>query len=368
MRQYFHFSPAVLGLVPLLAIVAGCSVLGSRQAMMPATTTASSVARGSGGGFNGKGDILIADQWNNRIVEVDKHHHVVWQFGDESAKAGPKSVVGPNDAERYGDLTLIAGTGLPSGTIPACSKKPCQDNRVFVVDKAGKIVWQYGKTGMPGSKPGLLNAPVSATHLANGDVLVTDQGNQRVIEISQSKHIVWQYGTTGKSGSGPNELRDPNSAEMLSNGDVLIADESNNRVIEVSQAGSIVWRYGSPKDKKLLNGVGFASRLPNGNTLVTDSGHSRIVEVSSTGNVVWSFATNKQHGSISSPQPSHAVRLKNGNTLVSNQIDNTVLEVNRAGTIVWQQGKTAIPGTKFNELNWPYDAKRIGDFTGLTPP
>lgn len=334
--------------------------------MVPAAVAVSSAARG--GGFNGTGDILIADQWNNRIIEVDKHHHVVWQFGDGSAKAGSKSVVGPNDAERYGDLTLVAGTGLPSGTIPACSKKPCQDNRVIVVDKAGKIVWQYGKTGVPGSKPGLLNAPVSAVHLANGDVLVTDQGNQRVIEISQSKNIVWQYGTTGKAGSGPNELRNPNSAEMLSNGDVLIADESNNRVIEVSQAGSIVSHYGSPKDKKLLNGVGFASRLSNGNTLITDSGHSRIVEVSSTGSVVWSFLTNKQHGSIRSPQPSHAVRLKNGDTLISNQIDNTVLEVNSAGTIVWQQGKTSIPGTKFDELNWPYDAKRIGDFTGLTPP
>ncbi|HZZ00417.1 MAG TPA: hypothetical protein VFE36_12680, partial [Candidatus Baltobacteraceae bacterium] len=318
--------------------------------------------------FNGKGDVLIADQWNNRIVEVDKGHHIVWQFGSGSAKAGPASVVGPNDAERYGDLTLIAATGLPAGTIPACSKKPCQDNRVIVVNKAGKIVWQYGKTGIPGSKPGLLNAPVSAVHLKNGDVLVTDQGNQRVVEISMSKRIVWQYGTTAKSGAGPNELKDPNSAQMLSNGNVLIADESNNRVIEVTNAGKIVWQYGKPKDTKLLNGVGFASRLPNGNTLVTDSGHSRIVEVSSTGSVVWSFVTNKQSGSIGSPQPSHAVRLKNGNTLIANQIDNEVIEVDNAGHIVWQQGKVAKSGTKFDELNWPYDAKRIGDFTGLTPP
>lgn len=366
MRSSFHFSPAILGIAPLFALVAGCSASATRQTMMPAAAESSPLARS--GGFNGSGDVIIADQWNNRIIEVDKHHRIVWQFGDESADAGPKSVVGPNDAERYGDLTLVAGTGLPSGTIPACSKHACQDNRVIVVNKAGKIVWQYGKTGVPGSKPGLLNAPVSAVHLANGDVLVTDQGNQRVIEISKSKNIVWQYGTTGKAGAGPNELKDPNSAEMLSNGDVLIADESNNRVIEVSQAGNIVWRYGSPKDKRLLDGVGFASRLANGNTLITDSGHSRIVEVSSTASVVWSFMTNKQHGSIGSPQPSHAVRLKNGDTLISNQIDDTVLDVNAAGTIVWQQGKTALPGTKFDELNWPYDAKRIGDFTGLTPP
>lgn len=291
MRSSFHFSPAILGIAPLFALVAGCSVSATRQTMMPAAAESSPSARS--GGFNGSGDVLIADQWNNRIIEVDKHHRIVWQFGDESADAGPKSIVGPNDAERFGDLTLVAGTGLPSGTIPACSNHACQDNRVIVVNKAGKIVWQYGKTGVPGSRPGLLNAPVSAVHLANGDVLVTDQGNQRVIEISKSKNIVW---------------------------------------------------------------------------LITDSGHSRIVEISSTGSAVWSFMTNEQRGSIGNPQPSHAVRLKNGDTLISNQIDDTVLDVNAAGTIVWQQGKTALPGTKFDELNWPYDAKRIGDFTGLTPP
>lgn len=365
MRKRFYFSLPFLAL-PLVALLAACSAGGTRQAMVPSAPMSSALARSDG--FNGKGDILIADQWNNRIVEVDKHHHIVWQFGDESAVAGPKSVVGPNEAERYGDLTLVAGTGLPPGTIPACSKKPCQDNRVIVVNKAGTIVWQYGKTGVPGSKAGLLNAPVGAVHLANGDVLVTDQGNQRVIEIDKSKNIVWQYGTTGKPGAGPNQLRDPNSAEMLTNGDVLIGDESNNRVIEVSKAGAIVWSYGKPKDTKLLEGVGFANRLDNGNTLITDSGHSRIVEIDSTGTVVWSYLTNKQKGSITAPQPSHAVRLKNGNTLISNQIDNNVVEVDKAGSVVWQQGKVAIPGTKFNELNWPYDAKRIGDFTGLTPP
>jgi hypothetical protein len=167
-------------------VLSACSTPGSRQAMLP-TAPNSPAAAARSSGFNGAGDILIADQWNNRIVEVDKHHHIVWQFGDESAVAGPRSVVGPNEAERYGKLTLIAGTGLPAGTIAACSKKPCQDNRVIVVNQAGKIVWQYGKAGVPGSKPGLLNAPVGALHLSNGDVLVTDQGTQRVIEISPAK-------------------------------------------------------------------------------------------------------------------------------------------------------------------------------------
>jgi hypothetical protein len=349
----------------LCMLVAGCSGAGYRPPMPPAeqpNANPQSLASQS------SGDIVIADQWNNRVIEVNRDHGEVWHFGDGSAVAGPNSVVGPNDAERYGKLTLIAGSGLPAGTIRACGAKPCQDNRVLVVDDAGKIVWQYGKAGVPGSGPGLLNVPVGAIHLPNGDVMVTDQGNARVIEITPKKEIVWQYGMTGKPGAGPNQLNNPNSAEVLSNGHILIADENNNRILEVTKAKQIVWSYGSAKDTKTLNICAFASRLPNGNTLFVDSGHNRVVEINMAKKIVWSYITNKQPGSISAPQTAHAVRLKNGDTLISNQIDEQVIEVNMAGRIVFQQGKIAKPGRGFDELNWPYDAKVIGDFTGLTPP
>jgi len=35
---------------------------------------------------------------------------------------------------------------------------------------------------------------------------------------------------------------------------------------------------------------------------------------------------------------------------------------------VFQQGVLNVPDDGFNQLNGPHDAKRIGDFTGLTPP
>ena len=62
------------------------------------------------------GNIIIADQYNNRVIEVDRAtHQVVWTFGDGSDIAGPHSVVGVNDVERIGPLTLISGTGTPPG-------------------------------------------------------------------------------------------------------------------------------------------------------------------------------------------------------------------------------------------------------------
>jgi hypothetical protein len=322
------------------------------------------------GEFNEFGNILVADQFNNRIVEIDRAHHVVWSFGDGSPVAGPHSIVGPNDVERVaGGRTLIAGTGTPSGADPSCTDpNGCADNRVILVDRDGAIVWQYGSAGVTGSGANQLNTPVQATALPNGDVLVTDQGNERVIEITPSHKIVWQYGTTGVIGAGANQLSNPNSAELLPNGHILIADENNNRVIEVNRAGAIVWQYGDPADTATLNGAAFASRLPNGHTLITDSNNNRIIEVTKDKNVVFTYATNTRPGSNPNPLPTRAVRLFNGDTLISDQFNDQVIEVDKAGKIVFSQGAIDTDGSGPNQLNAPYDAKVIGDYTGLTFP
>jgi hypothetical protein len=141
----------------------------------------------------------------------------------------------------------------------------------MIVDQARAIIWQYGKAGVTGSGPNELNTPVQNTFLTNFDVLITDQGNQRVIEVNPlTNKIVWQYGRTGAAGCGTNELNSPNSAELPANGHILIADEANNRVIEVNRDKAIVWSYGSCTGSE-LSGAAFASRLPNGQTLITDS-------------------------------------------------------------------------------------------------
>jgi hypothetical protein len=320
-----------------------------------------------GNNFNTPGNILISDQYNNRLIEVNPNNHrIIWRFGNGSSVAGPHSVVGVNDAQRVGPFTLVAGTGVPAGAEPTCPNG-CADNRVMLVDPGKQIIWQYGQAGITGSGPNQLNTPVQNTWLPNGHILVTDQGNMRVIEITLDKQIVWQYGQTGVSGDGHNQLNNPNSAELLTNGHILIADENNNRVIEVNRSKNIVWSYGCSTCTQ-LNGAAFASRLHNGHTLISDSNNNRIVEVNQAGDVVWTYVTNDRQGSVSSPLPTRAVRLRNGNTLISDQNNMQVIEVNRDKQIVWSQGVVAVPADTFNRLNGPYDAKVIGDYTGLTPP
>jgi hypothetical protein len=322
------------------------------------------------------GHILISDQYNNRVIEVDvMTHKVVWSFGNGSDIPGPHSVVGVNDAERVSDATLISGTGIPpsSPPLPGCSDpiNGCADNRVFFVSRHGRIFWQYGQAGVTGAGPNELNTPVQAlftsTFMGHSGfyVLIADQGNQRIIVVNKKGDIVWQYGTTGVSGSGPNQLDSPNSGEILENGNILIADENNNRVIEVKPNGMLVKTFTASNS---LGAAAFASRLPNGHTLISDAGNNRIVEVDKTDNVVWQYVTNTGANSNPNPQPTRGIRLRNGNTIISDQYNNRVIEVTPGGKIVFQQGKTNVMGSGFNRLNGPYDAKKIGDFTGLTPP
>jgi len=333
-----------------------------------ALLTACSVsALAQGDDFNTRGNILISDQFNNRVIEVNpENHKVVWHFGNGSSVAGPHSVVAVNDAQRVAFLTLIAGTGAPAGSEPTCPNG-CPDNRVMLVDPEGNIIWQYGHAGVTGSGPDQLNTPVQNTWLPNYHVLITDQVNERIIEVTLDKKIVWQYGQTGVSGAGFNQLNNPNSAELLRNGHILIADENNNRVIEVNRHHHIVWSYGCATCTQ-LSGAAFASRLRNGNTLITDSNNNRILEVDKTGNVVFTYQTNTRPGSIASPLPTRAVRLRNGNTLISDQFNMQVIEIDPKQNIVFTQGTIAVAGTGFDMLNAPYDAKVIGDYTGLTPP
>lgn len=305
------------------------------------------------GGFNQHPNVLISDQFNNRVIEVDRHKNIVWQFGTgnpSDCAPGPGHIIAPNDAERLGDgLTLIPGTGTST----------CPDNRVIVVNQSGRIVWQYGKAGVAGSSQGLLNVPVFAIQLPNHDIMIVDQANNRVIEVNKDKQIVWSYGPT----KGPGALNNPNSAELLPNGHVLIADENNNRVIEITRSGSIVWQFSQG-----LNIVAFASRLPNGNTLITDSGNNRVIEVTPAGKMVFHYSTNQGGQSNANPNPTGAVLLNDGEFSIADQFNDRVFILSSDKRIEFQYGMTNVVGNGPDQLNAPYSAVVIGDYTGVTPP
>jgi hypothetical protein len=78
-------------------------------------------------------------------------------------------------------------------------------------DRRGLIRWRYEQKA--GDPP--LDHPSLATPLPNGDVLLNDDNNDRVIVIDpRTDSIVWQYGHTRTPGRSPGYVNDPDGLDL----------------------------------------------------------------------------------------------------------------------------------------------------------
>ena len=157
-------------------------------------------------------------------------------------------------------------------------------------------------------------------------------------------------------------------------------------VVEAIIAARIVVESGQRAGGTILGTVTLyrEDTLDNGDTLLTDAGNSRAVEVDANDVVVWQYVTDTDPLSVASPSPTRAVRLRNGDTLISDQFNNRVIRVSPAMHIVASYGLPLAGGpvdpfpfgnnvgydlqTTQKGLYSPYDAKVVGDYTGLTAP
>jgi hypothetical protein len=200
------------------------------------------------------------------------------------------------------------------------------DASIMEVNPAGEIVWQF---------VGELAFPHSAERLPNGDTLISDTSNDRVIRVNTAGEIVWtsddwvQGSGTLSDGS---HLKYPNDAELLDNGNLLITDRNNDRVIEVDETGNIVWLYDQ------LTRPHNGDRLPDGNTMIANSEENLVIEVNPAGEVVWSFG-----GDDILDWPRDADRLASDNTLITSSRQHRVLEVDPNGRVIWAFDRLAIP-------------------------
>jgi outer membrane protein assembly factor BamB len=85
-----------------------------------------------------------------------------------------------------------------------------QPGAIMEFDAHGKVLWRYSPSGRD-----QLNHPSLALPLPNGDVLVNDDYNHRVIVVDpKTNRIVWQYGHTGVSGTAPGYLSIPDGVDL----------------------------------------------------------------------------------------------------------------------------------------------------------
>ena len=192
--------------------------------------------------------VVITDQDRNRVVTIDKETSKIdWKYGDPLYREGNgyNQLRSPEDAEKIPERSeyIIADKG---------------NNRVIIVDSNNNnILWELGSD--------VLKSPMDIQYLAETDqILITDGGNHRVILVDRAtKSILWQFGKTGIADSGGVGLKLPDDADLITDSqNVIISDAGNERIVEVNPAGQIVWQY-----HRRLKGLRDADRIEQGRTL-----------------------------------------------------------------------------------------------------
>ncbi|RZK25579.1 MAG: hypothetical protein EOO43_05150 [Flavobacterium sp.] len=181
------------------------------------------------------GNILISDSGNHRVIEVNKAGNIVWSCDQYMDK--------PVHATRLANgNTLVTDSGY---------------SRIVEIDYRGKVMWWFagpqGNTSAGGgNSSGIGNINPNST---NNDQTSDFDDSERDTGISSARtsntakkatinSTVNAYGDEETPAAPGNTLLFPRSAVRLENGNTLIADTGNNRIVEISKDKKVVWELG----------------------------------------------------------------------------------------------------------------------------
>jgi outer membrane protein assembly factor BamB len=288
------------------------------QGPSAAPGTALPVATGPFAGY-----LMIADRQNGRILMVDTAGTIHWQF--------PAAPGLPRGQGFSADDAFLS----PDGTTITANE---EGHQVIVrIDIATrKIVWEYGSYDRAGSGPGQLHTPDDAYPLANGDIVVADIGNCRIIEVSKAKKIVRQWGRTGACAvNAPRTYGSPNGDTPLPDGGLLVTEIHGSRVVRLDRSGHVVFDIHVPTTYP-----SDAQLLPNGDVLVVDYANpGAVIRLDRHGKVVWRYRPSSGAGRLD--HPSLAIALPNGLIAVNDDFRDRVVIIDpKTNRIVWQYGRT----------------------------
>ncbi len=136
--------------------------------------------------------------------------------------------------------------------------------------------------------PDVLDHQHNPQWLGQGAVLVADSDNDRVVELHRNETTgEWEPAWTLTRAEGL-ELNWPRDADRLDNGNTLVTDTLNQRLLEVTPNGTVVWSRETPRipyeAERLPEGERAGAQPYDGNSTVTDP--SEGVPVLSTGMTV----------------------------------------------------------------------------------
>ena len=187
------------------------------------------------------GTYAIADKEHDAVTVYDpRTNETTWEF-DFDARYPASDGGPPKDYTHLNDVD-------PLKNETQFLVSPRNFDRVMLINRSDKsVVWTLGEE----DNYEILDEQHNPELLSHdpATVLVADSENDRIIEYQRSGTTwspVWAYN---------DELKWPRDADRFPNGNTLITDTLNDRVIEVTPSREVVWEYNierSPYDAERL--------------------------------------------------------------------------------------------------------------------
>ncbi len=239
--------------------------------------------------MNGDKLLIVSRQSAFRVFEVERQGsswRLNWVYGDGTRGYEPNQLYDPFFAtySDSGDVLIADDQGHRVLQVRVSDYDAAAPDNGFT---DASIVWQFGEPGVEGVTGQLLRQPRSIEEMADGTMVILDSGNRAIRVRKTGPHtgeILWTYGKPGVAGSALGELNDPNRARILDNGNILISDGRNARVLEVDPSVSdpvkaTVWVLSPTDPESTIVGPRDATRSSAGLTFVADSAGNQVVAV-----------------------------------------------------------------------------------------
>lgn len=218
------------------------------------------------------GEYLMTDMEHERIFTL-KNGSVTWQWNGRSFYDTPDDPTRSdwlhiNDVDVIGDgrylisvrnsnqlLIVQRGRGVVeviNEDTPKSGDASCR--------RSSQLADYDGDGDIRCGDPSVLDHQHNPQWLGDGAVLVADSDNDRVVELHRTANGEWRPVWT-LGGAGGIAFKWPRDADRLPNGNTLITDTLNRRIVEVNSEGRVVWSTRTPR-------IPYeADRLPVGETV-----------------------------------------------------------------------------------------------------
>ena len=150
--------------------------------------------------------------------------------------------------------------------------------------------------------------PAGVAITEDGDVLIADSGNHRVLRVSEDGQWIGVIAGTGQKGDAlvpgdpaSTQLSDPQGVAVIDGGDVVIADSYNHRVLRLSADGQrigVIAGTGQKGDALVpgdptsteLDGPGGVAVVAGGDIVIADTWNNRVLRLSADGQQIKEIA------------------------------------------------------------------------------